>query len=291
MENKSILFNPSSTFRSGSPCRSGTATSSLTKDTHPPCTVCPARGRCVSNSRLSSANAHFRAEVEAYERFTRHGNHPPASCTTNGLDPDDPAGTSVVLELAKKGNQHKYLWDSRIFSHPPPSPATLYRWVRQAAEGLAFAHSCGVLHSDIRCVNFLLDGALNLKAADFTGASIGGGKSWSTYRLTNRLLFAEPKGDSSSLRMDIMTVSEIFGLGSVLYSMVIGHDLFPEMDYTRDRAEIAWRLRQRRFSDIRELSVVRSVVTRCWNVEYDSMVNVIEGIDAESGLFAGRSMV
>ena len=88
-----------------------------------------------------------------------------------------------------------------------------------------------------------------------------------------------------------MTVSEIFGLGSVLYSMVTGHDLFPEMDYTRDRAEIAWRLRQRRFSDIRELSVVRSVVTRCWNVEYDSMVDVIEGIDAESGLFAGRSMV
>jgi serine/threonine protein kinase len=179
----------------------------------------------------------------------------------------------------------------RIFSHPPPSPATLYRWVRQAAEGLAFAHSCGVLHSDIHCVNFLLDGALNLKAADFTGASIGGGKSWSTYRLTHRLLFAEPKGDSSSLRMDIMTVSEIFGLGSVLYSIVTGHDLFPEMDYTRDRAEIAWRLRQRRFSDIRELSVVRSVVTRCWNVEYDSMVDVIEGIDAESGLFAGRSMV
>jgi hypothetical protein len=64
--------------------------------------------------------------------------------------------------------------------------------------------------------------------------------------------------------------------------MVTGHDLFPELDYTRDRAEIVRRLQERKFPDTGELPVLGSVITKCWNLQYYSMADVIEGIDAES---------
>jgi hypothetical protein len=64
--------------------------------------------------------------------------------------------------------------------------------------------------------------------------------------------------------------------------MVTGDDVFPELDYGRDRAEIIERLWERKLPDTSELPVLRSVITKCWNLEYDCMADVIEGIDAKS---------
>ena len=64
--------------------------------------------------------------------------------------------------------------------------------------------------------------------------------------------------------------------------MVTGHDTFSELDYGLDRAEIIERLRERKFLDPSELPVLRSVITKCWNLEHDHMTDVIENIDSES---------
>jgi hypothetical protein len=64
--------------------------------------------------------------------------------------------------------------------------------------------------------------------------------------------------------------------------MVTGHDTFPELDYGRDRVEIIERLWERKLPDTSELPVLSSVITKCWNLEYDCMADVIEGIDAKS---------
>ena len=244
----------------------------------------PGTRRVCKSFLASCVNTNFPAEVEAYERFTARG-HPASILKYYGIDKDDPTG--IVLELAENGNVYNYLWDSKILGNSP-SQDILYRWARQAAEALGFAHSCGVMHSDIHCVNLLLDENLNLKVADFAGASIDGGVSWSSYRLTHRLFVTEGK---DSPRMEINQASEIFGLGSALYNMVAGHDLFPELDYTSDEANIVRRIREREFPDTSELPVLASVITKCWNLEYDSMADVIEGIDAESREFAGHIKV
>jgi serine/threonine protein kinase len=217
--------------------------------------------------------------VEAYERFTAWG-HPATILKYYGREEHDPAG--IVLELAERGNLYKYLWDN---FDDPPSWETLYRWARQAAEALAFAHSCGVLHSDIHYVNFLLDENLDLKAADFAGASIDSSKSWSFYRVTHCLTDAEGK---DSRRMEITTVSEIFGFGSALHDMVAGHDIFPALHYACDRAEIVRRLWERKFPDTSELPVLGSVISKCWNLECDSMVDIVDCIDAGSRSFANH---
>jgi serine/threonine protein kinase len=169
---------------------------------------------------------------------------------------------AIVLELAEKGNLMEYLWDNSHQFNNPPSQDLLYRWALQAAEALAFTHSCGVLHSDIHCANFLLDENLNLKVADWAGASIDGGKSWSFYRITHRL----PNHPERKVKGTTIEI-EIFGLGSALYYMVTGHDIFPELRYSRDKEEIIRRLREREFPDTGELKVLGPVISKCWNLE------------------------
>jgi hypothetical protein len=134
------------------------------------------------------------------------------------------------------------------------------------------------LHSDIHC-EFLLDKNLDLKVTYSARALIDGENSWSFYRITHWLPDADGKDRP---HMKITTVSEIFALGSALYYMVTGHDVFPELGYGRGRAEIIEHLRERKFPDTNELPVLRSVITKCWNLEYDYMADVIEGISIES---------
>ncbi|KAL1844988.1 hypothetical protein VTK73DRAFT_1385 [Phialemonium thermophilum] len=61
------------------------------------------------------------------------------------------------------GSVDRYLRD-----HAPGDSLRL-KWARQAAEGLAYAHSRGVLHCDVSVGNFLLDANLDLKLGDFQG--------------------------------------------------------------------------------------------------------------------------
>ncbi|MCJ1477633.1 hypothetical protein MMC13_006306 [Lambiella insularis] len=215
------------------------------------------------------ADTHFPVEVKAYERFTARG-HPATILKYYGADDYHPAG--IVLELAENGNLYNYLWHNH--SDSPPQPNTLYRWAHQATEALDYAHSCSIWHSDIHCVNFLLDENLDLKVADFAEASIDGQKSWSSYRTTHRLLDAERKGKTT-------LKSEIFGLGSALHYMVVGHDIFPELDYNGDEVEITRRLREEEFPDTSNFPVLGPVISKCWKLKYESMAEVIKDIDAE----------
>jgi len=216
---------------------------------------------------------HFTVEKEAYERFTARG-HPPTILKYYGVDKEDPAG--IILELAEKGNLHKYRWDSTRVFNKPPTRDHFYRWARQAVEALAYVHSCNILHCDIHCVNFLLDKNLNLKVADFAAASIEGRKPNSFYRLTHQLFI---KGWD---RKEISIASEIFALGSAIYNMVAGYDLFfPELDDARDKEEIRRRIREKEFPDVSQLPVLGAVIAECWNLEYESMEDVLKGIDAE----------
>jgi hypothetical protein len=63
--------------------------------------------------------------------------------------------------------------------------------------------------------------------------------------------------------------------------MVTGHDIFPKLRYSRDKEEIIRRLREREFPDTGELKVLGPVIAKCWNLEYGSMKDIVEGIDAE----------
>ena len=219
------------------------------------------------------ASSQFQVEVEAYTRLSSH--NPPSSILQyHGISPDIPY--SLILSYAAKGSLYKYIYDSQIYN-TRPTPPTLYRWAQQAATALSYAHQHNILHADIHTSNFVLDENLDLKLCDFGGASIDGGISWSFYRLTHRLFGEE--GDVPT--MEITVASEIFALGSALFSMVGGEDLFPELDYKKDRAEIVGRFMEKRFPDTSSLLVLGDVILDCWNLRFATMEEVLERIVAE----------
>lgn len=151
-----------------------------------------------------------------------------------------------------------------------------YRWARQAAEALQFAHSCGVLHSDIHCVNFVFDSNLDLKVAEWAGASIDGSRSHSCYRTTHSLLYIRGRGSKLSVQ------SEIFGLGSAMHNMVVGLDIFPELDYEKDNDEIIRRLREKEFPNTIDFPVLGLVTLKCWKLQNQSMQDVVNAIVSET---------
>ncbi|KUJ08273.1 uncharacterized protein LY89DRAFT_765084, partial [Mollisia scopiformis] len=151
----------------------------------------------------------------------------------HGPSPLFPHG--LILGFADHGDMYEYIYRAHRIG-PLPAVKDLYRWARQATEGLAYAHGLGVLHGDIHVVNFLLSssedeervGELDLQVADWAGASIWGDKSCSWYRLTQR----DRDEEGKKVDMVISVRSEIFATGCAIYHMVGGKDLWEgELEY------------------------------------------------------------
>jgi serine/threonine protein kinase len=223
--------------------------------------------------------SHFPVEKNAYERFSAH-KYPPSILKYYGVHETIPAG--IILELAEKGNLFKYLWEQKQFTNSDPDAEELYRWAGQAAAALEFAHSLGVYNSDIHCVNFFLDGDLNLKVGDWAGASIDGSPSQSSYRLRSRLFDAD--GTDVPRATGITARTEIFAMGTALFSMVTGRDPWPELRDPEDREAIKKRIREKDFPDTSRLSSLGDIVSKCWNVDFTSMTEVKQAIEAERKL-------
>lgn len=235
--------------------------------------------RVCKSFNKDCAKTHFPVEREAYERFSAHA-HPSSILKYYGIHDSIPTG--IILEHAQKGNLHEYCWQQMISKNSAPEPEILYRWARQAAEALEFAHSLGVYNSDIHCINFFLDDNLDLKVGDWAGASIDGGLSHSSYRRRHRLFDAA--GTDVPRATGITAITEIFALGTALYYLITCHDLWPDLREPEDREEIRKRIQEKDFPDTSVLPVLGNIVSRCWNVQYTSMTEVKHAIEAEGKL-------
>lgn len=218
-------------------------------------------------------------EREAYERFSAH-NTPTSILRYYGVH--DTLRAGIVLELAEKGSLHNYRWEQKHIHNADPDIELIYRWARQATEALAFAHSLGVYNSDIHCINFFLDKDLNLKVGDWAGASIDGSRSQSSYRLRHRLIDAS--GTDVARATGISAVTEVFALGTALYFIVTCQDPWPELRQPEDDEEIRKRIREKDFPDTSALPVLGDVISKCWNVDYASMAEVQNAIEADRAI-------
>ncbi|PVH77622.1 hypothetical protein DL98DRAFT_353817, partial [Cadophora sp. DSE1049] len=128
-----------------------------------------------------------------------------------------------------------------------------------ASKGLASAYELGVMHLYIHCVNFLLDGELNLKLGDWAGASIDGSRSHSTYWLKHCLISKDGTdvvSNGTSMR------TEIFVLGTAMYFMEKGAEPRHELEDPWDKEEIQRRIAAREFPGTAEL-VLGAVIRKC----------------------------
>jgi serine/threonine protein kinase len=100
------------------------------------------------------------------------------------------------------------------------------RWAGQALEALAHLHSLGLVHRDIKPSNFLLDGAGDLRLADF-GIALQPGEARLT-RTTERvgsLAYAAPEMRQGTT---LTAAADMYGLGLVLHALLTGTEAPPQ---------------------------------------------------------------
>lgn len=126
------------------------------------------------------------------------------------LQPSEPSRDLLFVEAAN-GSVQQYLnvrgslIDDRL----------RLKWCKEAAEALYYCHTRKVLHCDLRPDNMLLNADLDLSLCDFGGSKNeeydGGGLP--DYG------FFDPRSDS----LAVTEATEIFGLGSSMYTIMVGH--------------------------------------------------------------------
>ncbi|KAE8355375.1 kinase-like protein [Aspergillus coremiiformis] len=152
----------------------------------------------------------------------------------------------ILLDYAELGPVRQFLRESQDLI----TISTLLRWARQAAEALQFLHENRICHGDVNCTNFFLDQHLNLKVGDFTSSLVG----------------------SRATPQDFQ--EDISNYGSALYEMATGH--LPYHTLSEDERE--QKFRQRKFPDLTNVHL-KSLILRCWNAEYTTLVNIAKDIN------------
>lgn len=178
----------------------------------------------------------------------------------------------LYLERAINGDLHDLLTNN-------PTISLLQRltWCRQAAEAVAYTHSKRVLHCDIRPRNLLLDKDLNLKLADFQGKHLSDdGEVLLNGFSSEPSKFSCPRDlpDYADIKTDL------FALGSTIYFIMMGHDVYPDVSDQDEGSdeEVQRRFRARQFPQ--ESYGCSTITAKCWGQEYNSAREIVQDIEA-----------
>ena len=156
-----------------------------------------------------------------------------------------------------------------------PSRDIAFRWSIQAAEGLAYIHSKGVLQGDISIGNILLDKQDNLVFCDFGGSSIDGSEA----SVLCGTRFQRPHSSSDPA---LSVKDEIFALGSLIYTIWTTHQPYHE----EDERTVERYYEKLQFPAVHHLHVGH-IIAKCWNGAYLTALEVLgelqqlESVDRE----------
>ncbi|KAE9565870.1 hypothetical protein CGMCC3_g17946 [Colletotrichum fructicola] len=178
----------------------------------------------------------------------------------------------LILERAANGNIFDYL-----ANHPSVPQISRLRWCIETCNALIHCHDRHVLHCDVRHRNILLDDKLRVKLADFQGRFIsnrgdtildGGSQEQAQYYCPRSTAnYADTKTD-------------LFGLGSTIFFIMVGHEPFPDITGRNegDDEEVERRFRSGEFP--KKTHVCTHVVEKCWKQNYKSAKEVLEDLEA-----------
>ena len=124
-----------------------------------------------------------------------------------------------------------------IEMHQILAPAVAVRLLRQALDGIGFAHRHSVIHRDIKPANLMLADNGLIKVMDFGLARVLGTAHVTRFdRFVGTLAYISPEqlcGEEADVR------SDIYSLGIVLYELVTGHVPFEHhSEYNLIRAQV-----------------------------------------------------
>lgn len=147
-------------------------------------------------------------------------------------------------------------------------------WSKQLAEAIYFIHSKRVLHCDINLTNILLDEKLTVRLCDLQGRLLdehsravidAGASEYAKFRLPTA------RDYEASISTDL------FALGTTIYHIVHGHELYPELDLLKDEAETIRRLKAQDFTHM-DPNTGGEVILRCWRAQYASAEAIVNDL-------------
>nr|UDO47013.1 serine/threonine protein kinase [Pandoravirus massiliensis] len=136
------------------------------------------------------------------------------------------ANPCIVMEYMALGSLHDLLGNELI---PDLPPALRVRLAYQAAKGMHFLHSSGVVHRDLKSMNLLLDAKWNLKVSDFgltrLSGSDGRSGSRSSDAIEGTVQWMAPEvlnGDHAAGTMATadMIPADVYAFGIILWELI-----------------------------------------------------------------------
>jgi len=177
----------------------------------------------------------------------------------------------LYLERAVNGDVYDYL------KRNAASLEQRLQWCRQAAEGVAHTHFRRVLHCDIRPQNLLLDKSLDVKLADFQGKLL----SETGDVLLNGFAGEPSKYSCPRHHPDYADVkTDLFALGSTIYFIITGYEVFPDISDQDDGAEEEIQRRFRAGQFPQDSHLCEAITTKCWKQTYNSAIEVVRDLES-----------
>ncbi|KAF9252582.1 hypothetical protein DTO027I6_3028 [Penicillium roqueforti] len=211
----------------------------------------------------------YDTEVRSYKRLGHHGHI--ASCEVNEEGLLLERGICLRTILQSAGSTSDGPSKAR---ESPISLATKLQWAQEAADGLAYIHSKGIVHADIGCHNMTVDNSNHVKFIDFAGSGIDSEAPLVCYEW-----FSFQPGK------EIGVCTDIFAFGSMLFELETGRVPYSELEGTMEMGNLITVVEnlfaQRQFPSVETLAL-GSVISACWNGKYNSMEEVHRDIACQT---------
>ncbi|RDL36157.1 Uncharacterized protein BP5553_06769 [Venustampulla echinocandica] len=223
---------------------------------------------CPSGDAIKSPWPGFRAaecrrgmttEIQIYQRLGPH----PRLVMMIEWKLDD---CCLTMEYMPNGHRNDYL---RAHNDEISTTQRL-QWIQEAAEGLQLLHSANVMRSDVEPKNLLLDAALGLRIADFSGSSFEGSKALA--RVGTRFSLPTITFNSPATIQD-----DLYGLGSTIYTIMTAGYPFQELPSDK----VIERCKAHEFPDVTG-AACGPIIERCWRCEVASAQEIYDFVEAET---------
>ena len=157
-----------------------------------------------------------------------------------------------------------------LSSNPNVGISQRIEWCAQLTSAVSFIHFNSVIHSDICLDNVLLNDRLEVVLTDFQGILLQNGEILVNGNTSERAKSYMPRSTQYHVLMGFKT--DIFALGSAMYHILNGFEVFPELRDPHETIEIVNRFMRGKFP--RPSYVGYPIVEKCWGAEYTSAAEV-----------------